>query len=93
MRPLRQNDADLARQYREILQNSEGISCVPLSSEIAEEAARLRSENNIRTPDAIQMATAILHGAESFLTNDAGLPSIPNLQLLVLNDLIQEGAE
>lgn len=93
VRPLRQNDADLARQYREILQNSEGISCVPLSSEIAEEAARLRSENNIRTPDAIQMATAILHGAESFLTNDAGLPSIPNLQLLVLNDLIQEGAE
>ena len=93
VRPLRQNDADLARQYREILQNSEGISCAPLSSEIAEEAARLRSENNIRTPDAIQMATAILHGAESFLTNDAGLPSIPNLQLLVLNDLIQEGAE
>ena len=85
--PLRQRNAELARQYREILMNSPGILCVPLSAEVAEEAARLRSEHNLRTPDAIHLATAHLHGAASFLTNDSTLPNIPEIQLLVLDKL------
>jgi len=37
------------------------------SQEIAEEAARLRAFHNIRTPDSIQMATAIFGVLHSFL--------------------------
>jgi hypothetical protein len=43
--------------------------------------------HNIRTPDAIQMATVIHAGASFLLTNDAGLPSLPELSLLVLDRL------
>jgi len=43
--------------------------------------------HNIRTPDAIQMATAIKGEAPFFLTNDTRLPSSPRLQVLVLNNL------
>jgi predicted nucleic acid-binding protein len=85
--PFRRGYAGLAQQYRDILLNSNGITCVALSSEIAEEAARLRSQHNLRTPDAIQVATAIHEGASSFLTNDTGLPSLPMLQVMVLNQL------
>ncbi|WP_230966967.1 type II toxin-antitoxin system VapC family toxin [Nostoc commune] len=48
----------------------------------------LRADYNLRTPDAIQMATAIRGGASLFLTNDARLPSLPRLSVLVLEQLI-----
>ncbi|PXF57070.1 MAG: hypothetical protein C4B59_15900 [Candidatus Methanogaster sp.] len=60
---------------------------MPLSCAIAEEAARLRARYNVRTPDAIQMATAIRAGASFFLTNDSHLPTIPELRVLVLDEL------
>ena len=85
--PFRRGDAGLAQQYRDILLDSNGLTCAGLSSEIAEETARLRSQHNLRTPDAIQMATAIHEGASFFLTNDASLPSLPMLQVMVLNQL------
>ena len=85
--PFRRNDAELAQQYRDILLNAEGLTTVLLSQEIAEKAARLRAQHSIRTPDAIQMATAMREGASFFLTNDARLPSLPTLQVLVLDEL------
>ena len=85
--PFRYGNTALARQYREILLNAEHIATIPLLYEITEEAARLRAEYNIRTPDAIQMATAIREGASFFLTNDGNLPSLPELQVLVLDEL------
>jgi predicted nucleic acid-binding protein len=39
------------------------------------------------TPDAIQIATAIERGATFFLTNDARLATVPNLKVLVLDNL------
>jgi predicted nucleic acid-binding protein len=85
--PLRRGDAWLAQRYRDILLNAQGLTTFQLSQDIAEEAARLRAVHNIRTPDAIQLATAIYRGASFFLTNDARLPSPPGLTMLVLNEL------
>lgn len=85
--PFRKGDSGLAQQYRDILLDAEGITTLPLSQDIAEEAARLRAAHGIRTPDAIQMATAIRGGASGFLTNDARLPSLPGLAVLVLDEL------
>jgi len=85
--PFRRGDTDLAQQYRDILLGAEGLATISLSHEIAEEAARLRAVHNMRVPDAIQLATAIHEGAEFFLTNDARLPSVRDLGLLVLDKL------
>ncbi|MBD2560080.1 MULTISPECIES: type II toxin-antitoxin system VapC family toxin [Nostoc] len=86
--PLRQGNTALAQQYREILFNSQGLTTIEVFPEIAENAAQLRANYNLRTPDAIQMATAIRGGASFFLTNDARLPSLPALTVLVLDTLI-----
>ena len=84
VQPLRRGAVELARRYRDILLNSPGLSCLEVSSDVAEDAARLRATYNLRTPDAIQLATAIRSGASTFLTNDKFLPSIPSIRFLIL---------
>ncbi|MEG4083105.1 PIN domain-containing protein [Microcoleus sp. POL10_C6] len=63
------------------------LTVVELTPDIAETAAQLRATYNLRSPDSIQMATAIHEGASFFLTNDARLPSLPGLTVLVLEHL------
>jgi len=85
--PFRNGDMDLVRQYNDILFDTENLSTVSLSPVIAEAAARLRASYTLRTPDSIQMATAIVQGATVFITNDKQLPSLPNLKKLMVGDL------
>ena len=85
--PFRHGDETLAEHYRDILLNSEGLNTVLLSQAIAEKAAQLRAAFSLRTPDAIQLATALHEGASFFLTNDTRLPSVPGLTILVLDAL------
>jgi len=85
--PLRQGNTILAQEYREILLNQESLTVVELTPDIAETAAQLRASYNLRSPDSIQMATAIREGASFFLTNDVRLPSLPGLTVLVLENL------
>jgi predicted nucleic acid-binding protein len=85
--PLRQGNEALAHEYRNILLEARGLDLRPVSRAIAEEAASLRAAHGLRTPDAIQIATAIHEGSTSLLTNDSRLPSLPNLNVLVLDDL------
>lgn len=86
--PLRLRDRELADQYRRILLNASHVTAVPVSDVIAEEAAQLRANYSLRTPDAIQLATAIGSGASSFLTNDSKLCCLPSLNVLILNRLV-----
>lgn len=85
--PLRSGNVKLAQQYRDIILEQENLLTVPVSAEIAEGAAQLRATQNLRTPDAIQVASAIQQGATFFLTNDTRLASVPPLDVLVLETL------
>ena len=83
--PLRRGDAELAARYRALLLRSRGFTTTPLSPRIADESARLRAAYNLSTPDAAQIATALTEHAEYFLTNDARLSRVTELQVLVLD--------
>ena len=85
--PLRSGRDDLVREYRDILLRSPVLTALAISEEIAEEAARLRASFNVKTPDALQLATAITAGATSFLTNDQNLPCPPGISLLLIERL------
>jgi predicted nucleic acid-binding protein len=87
VRPFREQQVDLAKRYREILLSSTGFDTLAVSAEIAEQAAQLRATHGLRTPDAIQLATAITAGATAFLTNDARLAKVAPLEVLVMADL------
>lgn len=85
--PIREGRTDLAQQYRSILLQSPSLSVIPLDESIAEAAAQLRARYKLRTPDAIQLATAIHSGASWFLTNDIELAGIPGISVLALTQL------
>lgn len=85
--PLREGRSELAEEYRSILLQSPALTTVPLDESIAEQAAELRARHNLRTPDAIQLATAIRSGASWFLTNDAQLANLSDISVLVLKQL------
>jgi predicted nucleic acid-binding protein len=85
--PLRNNNIELATEYRDILLNSR-LMTLEVSNAIAEQAAGLRAAHNIRTPDAIQISAALNAGATHFFTNDIKLPEIPSIQILSIDALL-----
>ncbi len=87
--PFRKNNAILVKKYREILLYSEGVTTFEILNEISEIASELRAKYSIKTPDALQIGTAIFHGADIFLTNDAMLKKIKGIDVIVLDDLIR----
>jgi predicted nucleic acid-binding protein len=88
VKPLRAGETELAQKYKDIFLNVEGLTTVAVSFAIAEQAAQLRSKYSLRTPDAIQMATALQCGATALLTNEVRLPSLPTLPLLILDEIL-----
>jgi len=52
-------------------------------------SARMRAKNEwIRTPDAIQVATALQHGAEMMVTNDDRWRRLTEIRVVVLSDYL-----
>ncbi|KKU28652.1 MAG: hypothetical protein UX80_C0012G0010 [Candidatus Amesbacteria bacterium GW2011_GWA2_47_11b] len=65
-----------------------GVSICPVDWPICLEAARLRRENKfLKTPDSIQLATAIANHADFFITHDTRLQKLrlPNLKIISLD--------
>lgn len=69
----RSEEEERAVKLIRTLSNFPHLEIIPLTTEIAADAARLRARYNIRTPDAIHAATAITSEAEGLITNDQGL--------------------
>ncbi len=85
--PLRFKNVSLAQRYRDVFYRSRNFRLLPIDAAIAEVAADLRARYNLRTPDALQLATAIRAGCDAFLTNDASLKKVTELKVLVLSEL------
>lgn len=87
VKPLQTGNQALAADYRDILVNSDAYTLVPVTVPIAESAADLRARYNLRTPDALHVATAIASGCDAMLTNDAQLKRVQELPILLLDEL------
>lgn len=89
VRPFIDGNTQRQTAYQQALQSSDVFEVVPVSRDILIEAARLRSVANLRLPDAIHGATARLTGCETFLTNDRRLLAIPDIEVVLLSDVIE----
>ncbi len=68
---------DKASLYTRFFKEETNLSVLDLNWPITEIATRLRQDFNLRTPDAIQLATAKFANASLFLTNDETFQKIP----------------
>jgi predicted nucleic acid-binding protein len=84
--PLRAGNEVLARQYERFLTRSDHLRLVPIDHALLRAAAHVRATTRLKTPDAIQVASALSAGCPTFLTNDGRIPSLPGLRVLQLED-------
>jgi predicted nucleic acid-binding protein len=87
--PMRKNETRLVEEYQSILCNSRSIDIFDLTIEIAKSAAGFRAKYGLKTPDSIQLATAVYYSADYFLTNDIRLKSVNEIEILILDELIK----
>lgn len=71
--PKREKKPGLERKYRALLHTFLSAPPVELSAEIADRAAGYRATLQLRTPDAIQVASAVQMGFDVIYTNDLRL--------------------
>lgn len=86
VQPLRLNRKDLVEKYERILTLSSHIEIAELNIITSRKAAELRAKYNLKTPDAIQIATAIENNITLFMTNDAALKRVAEIEILTLRD-------
>lgn len=68
--PLREDNLGLRDHYLQALDQFERL---PLGEEHYVRAAELRARHGLKTPDALHLAAAQLHGCDQLWTNDARL--------------------
>lgn len=88
VKPLKDGNSRLADGFRDLLLRTAEVRMLPITHAVLERAASLRATLNIKTPDAIHAATALLAGCRLFLTNDEGFRRVPGLALTMLKDAL-----
>lgn len=88
VKPIKDGRGDLVDLYAQKLLKDEKLTTWVVDESIAKKAAELRGKYGIKTPDAIQIATAIIAGAKALVTNDASLKKVREIEILVLNELL-----
>ena len=85
--PIKANRPEIQRAYQDILLHSRYFTLVPIISDIAIQAAELRSRYSLKTPDALQLAAAIWSSCDAFLTNDLTLRRVREIPVIALETL------
>jgi uncharacterized protein len=81
--PLKSGNAVLQQDYEQFFASSD-ITVVGITAAVCERAARIRARYNFKPMDSLQLAAAVEHGANVFLTADARLNSFTDLMVEVL---------
>jgi len=77
------------RDYEYYLTTFPNLTILEMGLEVARKASDLKAAHRIKTPDAIQVATASVYGATGFLTNDRGFAGVKELDVALLDQLLK----
>ena len=88
VKPFRENNALLVHAIYSLATRHPHLAWIPPDLSVAGRGAKLRAHYNLRTADAIQIATALESGATGFVTNDRRLSRVTELDVLVLDDVL-----
>jgi len=88
VKPYRESDEENAAKYYALLSTYPNLEWISPTLEIADLAAEIRALHRLRTPDALQAATAVHTNATAFLTNDPVFRRIKGFEALILDDFV-----
>jgi predicted nucleic acid-binding protein len=88
VQPYRDADGQRVNEFYGLLVTYPNLNWIDLNLQIADIAARLRAVHRLRTPDALQAATAAHAGVTGFVTNDAVFERVEVFETLVLDRLL-----
>ena len=91
-KPLRDGNTEIELQYRELFA-SNVVRLLDASYQVFEDAARIRADTRLKTPDALHAATALRAGCTLFITNDTDFRRVQGLPVVVLDDLLRAGSQ
>ncbi len=86
--PIREGNADLEAAFQAVFAAPE-VQLIPATRRLWEDAARIRGEAGLTTPDALHVATALWTGCALFITNDTDFRRVEGLPVVVLDDLVE----
>lgn len=87
VQPYRAQNEELVRAIFALITTYPGLAWMPVTIEVADKAAELRARYRLTTPDAIQVATAIIQHASKFYGNDKALRRVKEIECVVLDSL------
>jgi predicted nucleic acid-binding protein len=79
----------VARDYEYYLATFPNLTFSEIGLDVARKASDLRATERIKSPDAIQLATAIVYGATAFLTNDRIFERVKGIDILILDKFLK----
>jgi predicted nucleic acid-binding protein len=87
IKPIRDGNLTLEKQYKLLFSHFPNLTILPIDNVVAERAAYLRGRYNIKTPDALILATALVTNADLFITNDQQLETVKEIKCISLRQL------
>ena len=89
VRPWQLDRPAVAREYEALLAHFPNLVLADVTRDVARQAAQLRASYRVRPADALQVATALIHSATAFVTNDRSLTRLaPMLDIVMLDDFV-----
>ena len=76
------NDISLESQYNFLFKDF--LKIVDIDLEVARLGAIIRSNYNLRTPDALQIACALYYHCDEFVTADSSLKRINEIKITLI---------
>lgn len=86
--PLRAGTGERAMDAVQWLSGLPGLELVPVSLDIGIRAAEVRARFGFPMANSLHAATALVQGADTFLTNDRGFARLGGVRSIVLDDLL-----
>lgn len=88
-KPKREGRDEVVRDYKYALANFPNLKVRDMDWEVAERGAEIRAKYRMRPPDAIQVGTSLVEGADALITNDVGLKEVEEIRIIVMKEILE----
>lgn len=79
--PLREKRKEIVEAFQALLYDSEIVELISVTHDVIVQSAEIAAELKLKLPDAIHVATAIVAGCDTFLSNDRGIRAPAGIEI------------